>query len=219
MNSQVTVDVNSLPQDYPSLCIPRVFSNIKWQQVKSTIQDLNLGRVLRVDMVPKTNQKGDKFQRVFIHFKFWDRSEQAQMIRQKLIAGDTIKIVYNDPWYWKISMSHAPKPTFTKNTYKNNDTSTKPRIVFDSHPIASPPVWTSPHSPPPPISIPHSPSIPMSPTLHPITPMAPMAPMAPIPTTPPINQISPSPENTLQHNHSPPKIVRKIIRRKPTIQT
>lgn len=202
MNSQVTINVNSLPQDYPSLCIPRVFSNIKWQQVKSTIEDLNLGRVLRVDMVPKTNEKGDKFQRVFIHFKFWDRSDQAQMVRHKLIAGENIKIVYNDPWYWQISMSHAPKPSFTNNTHKDKVNSSKPkipRIILDSQPISSPPLWTSPHSP----------SIPMSPTLHPLTPptateTATLASASSPPTLPPT---------------SPPKIVRKIIRRKPTIET
>jgi hypothetical protein len=169
MNSQVTINVNSLPQDYPSLCIPRVFSNIKWQQVKSTIEELNLGRVLRVDMVPKTNEKGDKFQSVFIHFKFWDRSEEAQMVRHKLIAGDKIKIIYNDPWYWQISMSNVPKPTFNKkNKTNSNDKSSKPKIVFASSAptplstqITTPPVWSSnspPHSPP------HSPS---TPTLQP----------------------------------------------------
>ena len=145
----VSINVASLPQDYPSICIPRVFSNIKWQLVKSTIEQLGLGRVDRVDMVQKSNEKGEKFQRVFIHMKFWDRAEQAQMVRQKLLSGDNIKVVYNDPWYWQLSMSRIPKPTFQNKKFQqhNPHQKTKPRIVVDVSvptPTYQKPTWTTP---------------------------------------------------------------------------
>ena len=201
----VSINIASLPQDYPSICIPRVFSNIKWQFVKSTIEQLGLGRVDRVDMVPKSNEKGDKFQRVFIHMKFWDRDEQAQMVRQKLLSGDNIKVVYNDPWYWQLSMSRIAKPTFQKKKFEHTpQQKSKPRIVVDVTvpiPTYQKPTWTTP--------LPPSPSIPMSPTLHHVVsgPHSPpmehgphSPPMGPGPYSPPISfqdaPLAPSPDNT-----------------------
>lgn len=206
----VSINVASLPQDYPSICIPRVFSNIKWQLVKSTIEQLGLGRVDRVDMVQKSNEKGEKFQRVFIHMKFWDRAEQAQMVRQKLLSGDNIKVVYNDPWYWQLSMSRIAKPTFQKKKFEHtHHQKSKPRIVVDVSvptPTQHRPTWTTPthshtiSSPPPPIRIPTTPSIPMTPTLHPSGPHSP--PMGPGPQSPPMSfqHAPPAPSPQLQTN-------------------
>jgi len=219
----VSINVASLPQDYPSICIPRVFSNIKWQLVKSTIEQLGLGRVDRVDMVQKSNEKGEKFQRVFIHMKFWDRAEQAQMVRQKLLSGDNIKVVYNDPWYWQLSMSRIPKPTFQKKKFEHNpQQKSKPRIVVDVSvptPTYQKPTWTTP------TPLPTSPSIPMSPTLHPSGPSGPHSPPL-CPTSPPISfqdaPLAPSPDNTLNlspDNTTPSSVasvtvpVKKTIRR------
>ena len=49
----------------PSICVPRVFPNITWKRVKEVFEELGLGEVERVDMVNKTNDKGEKFKRVF----------------------------------------------------------------------------------------------------------------------------------------------------------
>lgn len=110
MSEKITLSKAALPASYPSLCIPRVFPNITWQRVKEVFSELNLGRIERVDMVRKENEKGEKFQRVFIHFKFWDRSEEAQAVREKILSGDMIQIVYDDPWFWKVGMSRVTKP-------------------------------------------------------------------------------------------------------------
>jgi hypothetical protein len=110
MSEKITLSKGALPASYPSLCIPRVFPNITWQRVKEVFSELNLGRIERVDMVRKENEKGEKFQRVFIHFKFWDRSSEAQAVREKILSGDMIQIVYDDPWFWKVGMSRVTKP-------------------------------------------------------------------------------------------------------------
>lgn len=98
----------------PSLCIPRVFPNITWKRIKAVFEELGLGVVDRVDMVNKTNDRGDKFKRVFIHFKHWHANEDANAVKQKLISGDTVKIIYDDPWFWKVCMSNVPRPEFKK---------------------------------------------------------------------------------------------------------
>lgn len=114
--SAVTVPMSSLPKSAPSVCIPRVFPNITWQRVKGIFEELGLGLVDRVDMINKTNEKGDKYKRVFVHFKSWNADETAQQVREKLLGGDQVKIVYDEPWYWKIAMSTAPRPEFEKKT-------------------------------------------------------------------------------------------------------
>lgn len=108
--SKISVDLATLPTSYPSLCIPRVFSNITWQRVKEVFVDLGLGDIERVDMVRKENDKGEKFQRVFVHFRSWNTSEDAQAVREKVLSGDMIQIVYDDPWFWKVGMSKIAKP-------------------------------------------------------------------------------------------------------------
>ena len=98
----------------PSICIPRVFPNITWREVKNIIESMGLGKIQRVDMVNKTNEKGQKFKRVFVHFKFWEKNEAAQQVKQRLLDNEPVKIVYDDPWFWKVFVSTSPKPTFDK---------------------------------------------------------------------------------------------------------
>ena len=97
-------------QNEPSICIPRTFDNITWQQVKEIFEQLfGGGCVDRVDVVKKEHDNGDKFNRIFVHFKRWDEAHST--IRNRLLAGEEIKIVYDEPWFWKCSMSRVEKPT------------------------------------------------------------------------------------------------------------
>jgi hypothetical protein len=86
-----------------SICIPRVFSNISWYRIKQSFIALNWGFVERVDVIPSGGTK-----RAFVHFapgKFNNTS-----VLEALCKGEAVKIVYDEPWYWHISLSKAPKP-------------------------------------------------------------------------------------------------------------
>jgi hypothetical protein len=111
-------NLDEAPISYPSLCIPRVFSNITWKRVKDAIEDAGWGNVERVDMVRKTNDKGEKFQRVFIHFKEW--SSASSELRQGLVDGNTVELSYEDgkPWYWKITASRIARPEPRPRTHQ-----------------------------------------------------------------------------------------------------
>lgn len=131
--------MSALPQSAPSICIPRVFSNISWGRVKGVFEKLELGEIDRVDMVKKTNDKGEKFQRVFVHFKCWSSADQAQQVRQKLLNGDQVKIVYDEPWFWKVSMSKVARPEFDakeggEREHKPTKRVTGPRTRVDLRP-------------------------------------------------------------------------------------
>jgi hypothetical protein len=102
-----------LAESQPSLCIPRVFNNITELRIRKIFNELSLGKISRIDINEHKNEKGT-FNRVYIHFEKWFLNEEAQLARRKLILGKEIKIIYDDPWFWKVSASKWEPPTKSK---------------------------------------------------------------------------------------------------------
>jgi len=70
------------------------------------------GTIARVDVVkPRSEDESDsqktRFNRVYIHFKYWPGS--CHELRRNLLAGGDIKIMYDDPWYWKCLVNRFPR--------------------------------------------------------------------------------------------------------------
>ena len=94
-----------------SLCIPRAFENISEARVRTVFEKLDIFTIDRVDVVLRKNEKGDAYKRFFVHIKEWAQTSDAQKAKERLIAGKELKIVYDDPWFWKVSLNTwAPKP-------------------------------------------------------------------------------------------------------------
>jgi hypothetical protein len=98
------------------LCIPAVFANIGEDRIRRAFADLDIGEITRVDIVvPKIDATANnkKFNRVFIHIN-WNDTRQAAAAKEKLSQGKDIKIVYDQPWFWKVSAykkkEQEPKP-------------------------------------------------------------------------------------------------------------
>ena len=89
--------------DHMTLCIPRVFSNINEKRIRNVFYALKLGDIGRIDMVSKVSPTGEKFNRVFIHFERWFETDNANSARKLLSEGKDIKIIYDEPWFWKVS--------------------------------------------------------------------------------------------------------------------
>jgi hypothetical protein len=112
-----------------SICIPRAFDNITEARVAKVFEALNIFSIGRIDMVKRVNEKGEKFQRIFVHIKDWFKTADALKARERLLAGKELKIVYDDPWFWKVSLNTwAPKPKAPVVAY---DRKPKIRIDFD----------------------------------------------------------------------------------------
>jgi len=106
------LNLAAIPKNVPSLCIPRVFPNITSERVKAVFEQLGIGRVDRVDVVVRTGEKGETLKRVFVHLE-WNDSENAAKARQRLLCGNDIKVIYDEPWFWKISANRStrePRP-------------------------------------------------------------------------------------------------------------
>jgi hypothetical protein len=104
----------------PVLCIPRVYPNISESRIRRIFDDLNMGTLDRIDIVSKHShsEKGEKFNRVFIHFRQWNDTENANTARERLLNGKEIKIIYDDPWFWKISAYREPERKAPVNVSK-----------------------------------------------------------------------------------------------------
>jgi len=106
--TSTTIDLKTMPRNIPSLCIPRVFPNIDERRIRGVFDSLDMGEIERVDIIKRTTEKGENFNRVFIHWKSWNSSDNANQARERLLNGKEIKIVYDDPWFWKISAYREP---------------------------------------------------------------------------------------------------------------
>ena len=119
------------PMTHPSICIPRTFPTIRGEQTKravfKTFRDLRIGFIDRIDTVHKTDKNGERFCTVYIHLK-WDMDNKlARDTRQKLVDGQEIKVVYDEPWFWKCTASTIEKP---ENRYSEGPVrnAARPRI-------------------------------------------------------------------------------------------
>ena len=101
------INFKNIADNVPSMCIPRTSTTITRGHVYKTINELKLGVIDHVDMVHRKNEKGEEFQRVFIHFSKWYSNDVANKARNLLLSGKEIKIIYDDPWFWKISANRA----------------------------------------------------------------------------------------------------------------
>jgi hypothetical protein len=124
-----TINISDLKPSAPSLCIPRVFPNIDEKRIRRVFDQLNLGQIERVDIVKKTTEKGENFNRVFIHFGRWASNENANKAREMLINGKEVKIIYDDPWFWKVSAYKQRQDTNSRPSVKKPQATAS--IVFE----------------------------------------------------------------------------------------
>ena len=80
------------------ICIPKVRTNISKNYIYNIFNKYNFGKIQRVDLVRKYNT-----QKAFIHYDYWNNNEKVSQIKGWLLEGKDIKIIYEDPWYWKCS--------------------------------------------------------------------------------------------------------------------
>ena len=108
-----SIDVSLLPKNVPSLCIPRVFLNITKDRIFNSFKDINIGYIEQIDTIVCTDKAGQKYQRVFVHLQ-WNNTSHAIQMRQRALEGKEVIIVYDEPWFWKVSANRATKAPQTR---------------------------------------------------------------------------------------------------------
>ena len=121
-----------VPENEPVLCIPRVYPNISEGRIRHIFDELNLGKIDHIDLVKKENEEGKKYNMVFVHFRFWKDNDQANEARGRLLEGKQIKVIYDEPWFWKISAYKTPKRTNRRSREDHQRGGKRPILELDS---------------------------------------------------------------------------------------
>lgn len=103
------MNLNNIPKNQPSICIPLVNNDINYAFIYNIFKNINIGIISKIDILERKSYKNEKYKRVFIHLKKWFNTPESCYIRERLINGLDVKIVYDYPWFWKISANkHLP---------------------------------------------------------------------------------------------------------------
>ena len=103
----------------PTLCILRTHKNIRKERIFAVLRQLKLGWIGKIDMVPKKsvekNPDGTEntkdYVRVYIHFTKWfTDNRQTQQFLERLDSSGFVHIVYDEPWFWKITKYVRSEP-------------------------------------------------------------------------------------------------------------
>ena len=121
---QTTPDTNEY-----SIYIPYVLKKITKTQIHNVFKSLNLGHINDIVITPE-NEKGWS---VVIHFQFWNTNTKAKELRNKLDAGEEVKIIYDEPHFWMISkLSYAIKRPKRANAISTPPIENFPFVNFES---------------------------------------------------------------------------------------
>lgn len=115
------LDVTPPPPEYTpafSMCIPRVFPNISERRIRAIFCNLGYPEIEEIDFVKckgrnKRTGQSEIYNRVFIHFESMEISSQSTTIHMsisKILNGEQVKIMYDEPWYWMVSLSRSTRP-------------------------------------------------------------------------------------------------------------
>ncbi len=84
-----------------SLFIPHVYANISSTQIFDVFENLRIGIVRNVDLIPKQGSDGKPYNAAYIHFYEWCDNIAARNFQERVLdPKQEAKIVYDDPWHW-----------------------------------------------------------------------------------------------------------------------
>lgn len=108
---------------HPSIFIPRIFVPVTEAVVRQAFERLQFGQVRAVQILEHTSAKGDLYQRVYVHFHHWYGLPRAKQVRDQLLEGQELKIVYDPekPWFWKMCASKWSVPQHAYPHHKATD--------------------------------------------------------------------------------------------------
>ena len=87
------------------LCIPRLENVITKEYIIDSFNKLKVGRIERINEIPLRND--NNYKRIIIKMK-WAQTENAKLMIDKLSNNETVKVVHEFPWYWKVVLKATP---------------------------------------------------------------------------------------------------------------
>ena len=81
-----------------SLCIPRIENTLPKEAIFNIFRKLNWGYIENIKEIPLLREEG--YKRIVIKIRF---NKEHAHIENTINDGETLKLVYNDPWYMRIT--------------------------------------------------------------------------------------------------------------------
>ena len=82
-----------------TICIPKVHKKYVYKWIFRTINKYKIGKIKNIKIIPYHNE--GYFNKVLIEFEYWFNTEKNVKLNQHLTNGGSIKIIYDEPWFWK----------------------------------------------------------------------------------------------------------------------
>ena len=84
-----------------SLFIAHIFPNYTPADVAAVFERLRIGKVSKVDFIPKWDKNNKKYFAAYIHFQHWFDNTAARNFQSRVLNPlNQARIVYDDPWHW-----------------------------------------------------------------------------------------------------------------------
>jgi len=84
-----------------SLFIPHVYASISSTVILDTFENLHIGVVKNVDLIPKQGSDGKPYNAAYIHFYEWCDNISARNFQAKVLdPNQEARLVYDEPWHW-----------------------------------------------------------------------------------------------------------------------
>lgn len=80
------------------ICIPRVDTKITRKYIFDKIKMLKWGKI---EFIKEFNLKETGFKMIIIKLS-WGEDDNALLYKDKIVNGSTIKVVHENPWYWRV---------------------------------------------------------------------------------------------------------------------
>lgn len=81
-----------------TLCIPRVSKDTSIREISKKLFDLEIGKIHKILELPIRNE--EEYKRILIVIEF--KGERGKELKELIQKGKSIKVIYKEPWYWKI---------------------------------------------------------------------------------------------------------------------
>lgn len=80
-----------------SICIPRVDKYFNQTRILSILNRYKLGIIKEIKII-KNKKKNNNI--IYIYFSSWYDNEYVNNIKKKIMEGESVKIMYDEPWFW-----------------------------------------------------------------------------------------------------------------------
>lgn len=97
-----------------SICIPRVSLTTDKKYIKTVFEKIiGTSSNIQIQIIFVDIKNDDRFKRVFVNIKYVSSTNDNKInnLRERIENGKQLKIVYNDPLFWRCSLS-TTKPHY-----------------------------------------------------------------------------------------------------------